>query len=89
MPVAKKSNTKKTEKQQTNQSTVNIAEFGRKYYDVLDVYSSKVISKIVENSSQLNIDKNTIQEINKIIAAETANAKNWGIDQLIKAVKNS
>ena len=89
MPVAKKSNTKKTENTQLNQNTVNIAEFGRKYYDVLDVYSSKVISKIVENSNQLNIDKSTVQEINKIIAAETASAKNWGIDQLIKVVKNS
>jgi hypothetical protein len=89
MPVDKKSNTNKTEKTQTNQNTVNIAEFGRKYYDVLDVYSSKVISKIVENSSQLNIDKKTVQEINKIITTETASAKNWGIDQLIKVVKNS
>ena len=83
MPVSKKSS------QKPNQNTVNIAEVGRKYYDVLDVYSNKVISKIVENSNELNIDKNTIQEINKIINTETANAKNWGIDQLIKAIKNN
>ena len=83
MPVSKKSS------QKSSQNTVNIAEVGRKYYDVLDVYSNKVISKIVENSNQLNIDKNTIEEINKIINSETANAKNWGIDQLIKAIKSN
>jgi len=83
MPVSKKSS------QKASQSTVNIAEFGRKYYDVLDVYSSKVISKIVENSSQLNIDKNTVQEINNIIMSETASAKNWGVDQLIKAINSN
>lgn len=83
MPVSKKSS------QKSSQNTVNIAEVGRKYYDVLDVYSNKVISKIVENSSKLNIDKSAIQEINNIINTETTNAKNWGIDQLIKAIKSS
>ena len=83
MPVSKKSS------QKTSQSKLNIAEFGRKYYDVLDVYSNKVISKIVENSSQLNIDKNTVQEINNIIMSETASAKNWGVDQLIKAINSN
>jgi len=84
MPVAKKANTQKTKSQEPK---VNIAEVGRKYYDVLDVYSNKVISKIVESSSELKIDKKTMLEINKIIHEETASAKSWGIDQLIKAVK--
>lgn len=87
MPVAKKSKSQAVEK--TQQNSINIAEVGKKYYDVLDVYSNKVISKIVENSSKLNIDKSAIQEINNIINTETTNAKNWGIDQLIKAIKSS
>jgi hypothetical protein len=86
MPVAKKSNTQTTKSQEPK---VNIAEVGRKYYDVLDVYSSKVISKIVESSNDLRIDKKTMLEINKIIHEETASAKSWGIDQLIKAVKGN
>ena len=86
MPVAKKANTQKTKSQEPK---VNIAEVGRKYYDVLDVYTNKVISKIVESSSELKIDKKTMIEINKIIHEETASAKSWGIDQLIKAVKGN
>jgi len=87
MPAAKKTNVQN--KTKNTQPTVNIAEVGRKYYDVLDVYSNKVISKIIENSSKLNIDKNAISEINKIIFEETVSAKNWGVDQLIKAVKGN
>lgn len=86
MPATKKSSNQKTEtKSQT--PTVNIAEVGRKYYDVLDVFSNKVVSKIVENSGQLNIDKSAIVEISKIITEETSMAKNWGIDQIIKAIR--
>ena len=70
-----------------NQQKVNTAEFGRKYYDVLDVYSQKIMSQIVEKSRDLNMDKDTIQEINKILLEETTKAKSWGFDQLIKTVK--
>ena len=87
MPAAKKTNIQS--KKENQQPVVNIAEVGRKYYDVLDVYSNKVISKIIENSGQLNIDKNAVLEINKIIIEETVKAKNWGVDQLIKAVKGN
>ena len=71
----------------TNQKQVNTAEFGRKYYDVLDVYSQKIMSQIVEKSRDLNMNKDTIQEINKILLEETTKAKSWGFDQLIKSVK--
>lgn len=94
MPVSKKtSNQKTTDSKVTSTTTttstapVNIAEVGRKYYDILDVFSSKVVSKIVENSGQLNIDKKTITELNKIISEEAAMAKDWGIDQIIKVIK--
>lgn len=87
MPVTKKSSNQKAETKSQTPTTVNIAEVGRKYYDVLDVFSNKVVSKIVENSGQLNIDKSTIVEISKIITEETSMAKNWGIDQIIKAIR--
>ena len=45
------------------------------------------MSQIVEKSRDLNMDKDTIKEINKILIAETAKAKSWGFDQLIKSVR--
>ena len=71
-----------------NTKAVNTAEFGRKYYDVLDVYSQKIMSQIVEKSRDLNIDKSVIKEISNILTEETARAKSWGFDQLIKVVKD-
>ena len=74
-------------KQEKNTKSFNTAEFGRKYYDVLEVYRQKVMSEIVENARNLNIDKNAVTELNKILTKETASAKNWGFDQLVAVVK--
>lgn len=71
----------------SNTNSFNTAEFGRKYYDVLEVYKQKVMSEIVENAKNLNIDKNVVIELNKILTKETASAKNWGFDQLIATAK--
>ncbi len=68
-------------------NTINTAEFGRKYYDVLEVYNNKVMSKLIENSIDINISKESIQKINNILNEETIHAKNWGFDQLIKVLK--
>ena len=68
-------------------NAINTAEFGRKYYDVLDVYSNKVISRLVEKSNEINISRESIQEIGNILNEETTSAKNWGFDQLIKVLK--
>ena len=70
-----------------SQNNINTAEFGRKYYDVLEVYSQKIMSQIVEKSNDLNIQRETLDEINNILLDETSKAKNWGFDQLIKVVK--
>jgi hypothetical protein len=67
---------------------VNTAEFGRKYYDVLDVYKQKVMSQIVEKSRELNIDKSVIKALDNVLTEETAHVKNWGFDQLIKVIKD-
>lgn len=71
----------------TKQKEINTAEFGRKYYDVLEVYSQKIMSQIVEKSRDLDMSKDTVQAINNILKEETAKAKSWGFDQLIKSVK--
>tara|TARA_Y100000310_G_scaffold330759_2_gene402994 strand:- start:128 stop:361 length:234 start_codon:yes stop_codon:yes gene_type:complete len=71
-----------------SKNNINTAEFGRKYYDVLDVYKQKVMSQIVEKSRELNIDKATIKVLDNILVEETAQVKNWGFDQLIKVVKD-
>ena len=82
MPAAKNRN-----KKEDASNTINTAEFGRKYYDVLDVYTNKVISKLVENSNEINISRESIQKIGNILNEETTHAKNWGFDQLIKVLK--
>lgn len=74
-------------KKKSANNKVNTAEFGRKYYDVLDVYSQKIMSQIVEKSRDLDLSKDSIKEISNILVEETAKAKSWGFDQLIKVVK--
>lgn len=69
------------------QKTLNTAEFGRKYYDVLEVYSQKIMSKIVERSKELDISKDNLVKVNEILSEETIKAKNWGFDQLIRVIK--
>ncbi len=81
MPTSKA----KSKKEESN--SINTAEFGRKYYDVLDVYSNKVISSLVENSNEINISRESIQKIVNILNEETIHAKDWGFDQLIKVLK--
>ena len=71
----------------TSKKTINTAEFGRKYYDVLDVYTQKIMTKIIENSRELNIDKDAIKSINNILIEETSHVKNWGFDHLIKTIR--
>jgi hypothetical protein len=74
-------------KKEDTSNTINTAEFGRKYYDVLDVYTNKVITKLFENSNEINISHESLQKIGNILNEETTHAKNWGFDQLIKVLK--
>ena len=68
-------------------NTFNTAEFGRKYYDVLDVYTNKVMSQILEKSNELNINRDALKEVNNIILEETTKVKDWDFDQLVKVAK--
>ena len=63
------------------------AELGRKYYDVIDTYTNKILSNIIEESSSLGINKDTLTKISSILEQEKAQAKNWGFDQISKIIK--
>lgn len=68
-------------------STVNIkAELGRKYYDVLDAYTNKILSNIIEESSNLGINKENLKKISNMLEQEKAQVKNWGFDQISKII---
>ena len=64
-------------------STANIkAELGRKYFDVLDTYTSKILSNLVEDSNNLGIGRDNLKKISSMLEQEKAQAKNWGFDQI-------
>jgi len=64
-------------------STANIkAELGRKYFDVLDTYTNKILANIVEESNNLGIDREKLKKISDMLEQEKAHVKNWGFDQI-------
>lgn len=68
-------------------STANIkAELGRKYFDVLDTYTNKILSNIIQESNSLGIDKENLKKISDMLEQEKAQVKNWGFDQISKIV---
>ena len=62
------------------------AELGRKYFDVLDTYTNKILSNIVEDSNVLGINKENLKKISNMLEQEKAQVKNWGFDQISKIV---
>lgn len=62
------------------------AELGRKYFDVLDTYTNKILSNIVEESKILGIDKENLKKISSMLEQEKAQVKSWGFDQISKIV---
>jgi len=66
---------------------VNTAEFGRKYYDIIDVFSQKLMSEIVELKNDANLSDDVMLKINNKIVQQTTSFKDWGFDQLVKVVK--
>ena len=74
-------------KEKNTQKSLNVAKFGKKYYDVLEVYSQKIMSQIVERSTELDISKENLAKVSDILNEETTKAKNWGFDQLIKSIR--
>ena len=68
-------------------TSIDKAKFGRKYFSVCDTYSNKVFTSISEQSSSIGLTKDQLNEIYKLIIHETAQAKNWGLDQLNKTLE--
>ena len=79
--------TKQSTKKASEANTIDTAKFGRKYYDVLDVLSNKLMSSILENSADISISKEQAKKIDKIVKNELTQARNWGFDQLISVIK--
>jgi len=63
------------------------AELGRKYYDVVDTYTSKILSKLIEESVSLGIDRENLKTISAMLEQEKAQVKNWGFDQISNVIK--
>jgi len=66
---------------------VNTAEFGRKYYDIVDVFSQKLMSQIVELKNDAKLSDEVMNKLGKVVMQESTSFKDWGFDQLIKVVK--
>jgi hypothetical protein len=66
---------------------VNTAEFGRKYYDIVDVFSQKLMSQIVELKNDTKLSDEAMTKLSNVVMQESTSFKDWGFDQLIKVVK--
>lgn len=66
---------------------VNTAEFGRKYYDIVDVFSQKLMSQIVELKNEAKLSDEVMNKLGNVVMQESTSFKDWGFDQLIKVVK--
>lgn len=66
---------------------VNTAEFGRKYHDIVDVFSQKLMSQIVELKNDAKLSDEVMNKLGKVVMQESTSFKDWGFDQLIKVVK--
>lgn len=64
-----------------NVDNVNL-DLGKSYYNIMEVFKNKVISSLIEKSSELNLDRNTLEKISFVVGAEVDSAKSWGYDQL-------
>lgn len=64
-----------------NVDNVNL-DLGKSYYNIMEVFKNKVISSLIEKSSELNLDRSTLEKISFVVGAEVDSAKSWGYDQL-------
>jgi len=73
----------KTQKKASAQNLDNInLDLGKSYYNIMEVFKNKVVSSLIEKSSELNLDRNALEKISFVIGAEVDSAKSWGYDQL-------
>ena len=73
----------KTQKKASAPNLDNInLDLGKSYYNVMEVFKNKVVSSLIEKSTELNLDRNALEQISFVIGAEVDSAKSWGYDQL-------
>lgn len=73
----------KTQKKASAPNLDNInLDLGKSYYNIMEVFKNKVVSSLIEKSSELNLDRNALEQISFVIGAEVDSAKSWGYDQL-------
>jgi len=64
-----------------NLDNINL-DLGKSYYNIMEVFKNKVVSSLIEKSTELNLDRNALEQISFVIGAEVDSAKSWGYDQL-------
>ena len=64
-----------------NLDNINL-DLGKSYYNIMEVFKNKVVSSLIEKSTELNLDRKALEQISFIIGAEVDSAKSWGYDQL-------
>jgi len=67
---------------------INLANLGSTYYNILDVSNSKIVSALIEQSSELGLDSEVVKKISFIIESEISKTKDWGFDTLSKSIKS-
>lgn len=71
----------KAQKKSLTPDRVNL-DLGKNYYNVMEVLKNKVVSSLIEKSSELSLDRSTLEKISFVVGAEVESAKSWGYDQL-------
>lgn len=73
------------------QKDVNIPSIGRSYYNIVDVFSQKIISSLVEEIENVKSGKISSEDFKVIFAnkitTETESFKSWGWDVLSKKLR--
>ena len=64
-----------------NLDSINL-DLGKSYYNIMEVFKNKIVSSLIEKSTELNLDRNALEQISFVIGAEVDSAKSWGYDQL-------
>tara|TARA_Y100000592_G_C5418656_1_gene292011 strand:+ start:718 stop:990 length:273 start_codon:yes stop_codon:yes gene_type:complete len=72
--------------QSEKQSLKEYSSFCRSYYDIVEVLSQKINSKIVE-SNILNDKPEDLKQIIDLVNLEIELSKNWGLETLTKKFK--
>ena len=68
-------------------NTLTKEALGKRYYDIIEIYTNKILYNILEESRDLGIDKENLNKIKTILENQKLDAKSWGYDQIAKLVE--